>query len=235
MDVSAYIDKDLQHSQVLLNNEPDCGYEYFWLNFKDSVNNSHLCSSLPVEVRQPIIDLSKTIPLITKKLNFLQQNRDYCEIFTCINSILKQYFWLILAEGEYHCSIAGTNLKRWIKVCEIRSVTIQGFIYHDPLEEQYSISSSSMRFISLLHRCCKNYDSCATIKNYVLSVIRGGIDSEELFYELFKKSVTSRSNSIVDKYLEFYPKESVLLFKSIYRIDIPFGTKNSNKILKQIN
>jgi hypothetical protein len=236
MDVSAYIDKDLQHSQVLLNNEPDCGYEYFWLNFKDSVNNAHLCSSLPIEVLQPIIDLSKTIPLITKKLNFLQQNRDYTEIFTCINRFLKQYFWLILAEGEYHCSIAGTNLKRWIKVCEIRSVNpVQGFTHHDPLETIECCSSSSMRFISLLHRCCNNRSSSVTIKNYVISVIRGEIDSEELFYELFKKSVTSRSNSIVNKYLEFYPKESVHMFKSIYSIDIPFGIKNSNKILKQIN
>ena len=236
MDVSAYIEKDLQHSQVLLKNEPDCGYEYFWLNFKDSVNNAHLCDSLPTEVNHKLKNLAGKIHSITNKLNILQERREYNEIFITINNFLKQYFWLILAEGEYHCSIATTNLKRWIKLCEIRSVSpVPGFTPHNPLDDNNDFSPSSMRFILFLHKCCNNRDISIIIKSYVVDVIYGRLDSEDLFYNLFKESVLAKSNSIINKYLELYPEESVYMFKTYYNIDIPVGIKNAYKILKQIN
>lgn len=234
MDVSTYIEKDLQHSQVLLNNEPDCGYEYFWLNFKDSITNASLCS-LPKEISDSLQELSGQVPVITDKLNDLQKKRNYNEIFSCINGFLNQYFWLILAEGEYHSSIATTNFKRWIKLCELRSLNpVPGFKHHNPLEE--SDKYPNMKFIYLLHKCCTNRSTTShKIKQSVLSVIRNEIEPHQIFGELFKEAVSSKSYSIVNKYLELYPKESVLLFKDNYNINIPFGVKNSNKILKQIN
>ena len=234
MDVSAYIEKDLQHSQVLLNNEPDCGYEYFWLNFKDSVINASLCV-LPKEISESLKDLSTQIPVLTDKLNDLQKKREYNEIFNHINRFLKRYFWLILAEGEYHSSIATTNFKRWIKLCELRSLNpVPGFKHHDPLDE--SDSFLNMKFIYFLHKCCTNRMTTSyRIKQSVLAVIRNEIEPCQIFSELFKEAVNCKSYSIVNKYLELYPRESVSLFKDNYNIDIPFGVKNSNKILKQIN
>lgn len=208
-----YIEQALSHQNILLENCPDAGYEYFWLNFKDSVRNIGLGPASSAET----VLLASEVTTLTLRFNLLKTEQRYDEIGQHIQHFLKRFFRAVLIESEYHKDIAFTNFKRWIKCCKMRQdLPCQGITAFDPLDDE------EMRYIYFLHSISSTHHEL--IKQHIQD--RG--DRVSLLYE----AVRLRHCGILGKFLEQYPDWTQETIHNRYGVFLPKGMLNGNKAMK---
>jgi len=205
------MDKDMDNMHILVQNCPDAGYEYFWLNFKDSVRNIGHASSAEITL------LESQVTTLTSRFNHLQAEQRYDEIGQQIQKFLKRFFRAVLVEGEYHKDIAYSNFKRWIKCCKIRQdQPCPGITAFDPLEDE------EMQYIYFLHSISSGHHEL--IKQH----IQAGGDRASLLYEVLRL----QQCGILSKFLEQYPEWTRTTIHSHCNVLLPKGILRGNKAMK---
>lgn len=113
-------DIESKYSYILETSNPDKKYEFFWLGFKDSVNNWLNVMALPNGKK-----FKDELTQISEEFNQLQSVEKYNEILIGIQKYLiyvgTQLFLKQNPNNEqhyYHFQIYMTNLKRWKKWSE---------------------------------------------------------------------------------------------------------------------
>jgi len=209
--LTEYIEHAMSHQNILLQNCPDAGYEYFWLNFKDSVRNIGLGSGSEIAL------LEKEVIALTLRFNLLKSEQRYDEIGQQIQDYLKRFFRAVLVESEYHKDIAFSNFKRWIKYCKMRQeLPCAGITAFDPLEDQ------EMRRIYFLHSISSSHHGL--IKKH----IETGGDSRSLLNEAIRLGHCG----ILSKFLEQYPDWTRTTVQALYGVSLPKGMLNGSKAMK---
>lgn len=209
---STYIDQSLQHHDVLLRNDPDAGYEYFWLNFKPSVCNTQS------KLEHQLTDVSN-------QLNWCRSHREYDKIPNIIQRFLKGFFWDLLQSpgSSYHIRIACTNFKRWLKLCKLRSeYPVQGVTPYEPLEDQ------EMRY---LYVCYRMYPDLVL----VLKLNQLPIKVEDGKLYLLNMAISQKKPGMLNKLFEHYPDWTLASINKHYGASLPQGIKNGNKALKLLS
>jgi hypothetical protein len=206
-----------QYQDILTTNSPDAGYEYFWLNFKDSVHNATKGASPALK------HIASTIPQLTDVLNQCKGSNDYDIIGKTIHVFLKSFLMHSLLLGQYHREIAYTNLKRWIKCCAIQlenpNKKISSF---DPLHDK------QMKYLYFLHRCAHTDPDTMELCHITTNT------KDSVLNKLMSYSIANTKYGILDKLLESYPEWTASIIGQRYGITLPIGIKNSSKILRQI-
>jgi hypothetical protein len=209
--LTEYIEPSLGHQNILLQNCPDAGYEYFWLNFKDSVRNIELASSAE------IVLLESEVTTLTLRFNLLKAEQRYDEIGQHIQSYLKRFFRAVLVESQYHKDIAFTNFKRWNKCCRMRQdIPCHGITVFDPFDDE------EMQYIYFLHSISSSHHEL--IKQH----IQAENDRASLLYEV----ISLEHCGIFGKFLEQYPDWTWATIHSRYGVSLPKGMLNGNKAMK---
>jgi len=214
-----YAETQLSHRNVLLDAMPDCGYEYFWLNFKGSVARA-------AAVYPPLESLALQVHTVTAVCNELKAAGNYDRIALVIQEFLGSYFWTVLGADSYHLSIATTNFRRWLRCCNLRAEhPVPEVTPLDPLEYP------TMNYLYFLHRMA---DSHANIRNIIRDLVVANAERETMLSELFDAAVNLRKAGLVDKFLVFFPEWTAQRFQERHGLKIPKGIKTSNKILKML-
>lgn len=218
IDVSGYIDPSLEYEDILLRAHPDAGYEYFWLNFKDSVGNV-IHQQNKTEKMQL---LALEVKTVTNRLNEYKKRHEYDQIGQAIQSFLKCFFWAILAESNYHIAIAYTNFKRWIRCCQLRrEIPVDNVTPMDPLAD------ADMAYLYFLHRIG------GEIPTYLVNADTQ--DREQGLKYVLQQALATRSTAIFNKLLEHYPDWMRSEILSKYNINLPKGIKNGTKVMKLLS
>lgn len=197
------------HEDVLVNGQPDAGYEYFWLMFKDSVGNA-------AREDPDLVRMVSIIPDITRNLNIWKKEGNYIDIRRAIQTFLKSYLTRSLLLASYHRSIAYTNLKRWLKCC---SHVVPPY---DPLEDK------EFEYLYFLHRCAANQPEI------VQAAVRTSSKRDVVLSELLLSSVFQSKHGILEKMLECYREWTLARIHSEYGLKLPSQVKNAGKVMKQI-
>jgi hypothetical protein len=215
----------LEHIYILTQNNPDSGYEYFWLNFKSSVSNvvHRSASACSMALRK----LENRVPAITKQLDLWKTSAQFKKIGDEIQEFLLEFLWYILSTDEYQQSIAMTNLRRWIKCCELRvKCPAEGFIPLIPLD------NPDMLLLYFLHRCM-GCGGDQTIQTYVNDAKIGSrTERQDILIPLLVFTVHAHKNGIMDKFLEYYPDWTISQINERYKTKLPKGIKSGAKALR---
>lgn len=197
------------HGDVLTNGQPDAGYEYFWLSFKDSVKNA-------VQEDPDLARMVSIIPDITRNLNIWKSEGNYVDIRKSIQTFLKSYLARSLLLGQYHRSIAYTNLKRWLKCCN------HVIPAYNPLED------GEFEYLYFLHRCAVNHE------DIVQDAILRSPTRDMVLSCLLHGAVMHNRQGLLEKMLESYNEWTLERINVEYGLALPKLVKNASKVLKQI-
>lgn len=197
------------HDDVLASGQPDAGYEYFWLMFKDSVGNA-------AQEDPDLIRMVSIIPDITRNLNIWKKEENYIDIRRSIQTFLKAYLSRSLLLKQYHRSIAYTNLKRWLKCCEHVSPP------YDPLDD------IEFEYLYFLHRTAVSHSKI--VQDAVLS----SNTRDTVLSKLLLDAVLLDKRGIMDKLLECYHEWTLARIQREYGVVLPKQVKNASKVLRQI-
>lgn len=212
--MDSYIELHSQHNEILTRNDPDAGYEYFWLNFKLSVNNT----TFKYKYQDELCDISR-------ELNLFKSHGEYDKIPELIQSFLKDFLWDMLKMQPiemYHLRIAFTNVKRWIKLCELRlEFPVQGVTPYVPLSDQ------DMKYLYICYRIYLNNTDLKPKSFPVVPEI-----GKQYFLDL---SIKYSRAGILNNLLEYYPNWTLSVIKKQYDISLPSGIKNGFKALKLLS
>lgn len=213
IDISGYVDNALNHKDILLRNDPDSGYEYFWMNFKSSVINIAKFTS-----NSPLVCLGLEVQPVTDRLNQYKAEGKYDQIGKEIQHFLKRFFWHILSESEYYVAIASTNFNRWLKYCKLRrELPMPNIIPMNPLDDP------QMQYLYFVHR----------LNNRSAELYRLGMctpDSGRL--QILKWAASEQSVQLFNRLLEHYPDWTCQAVQREYRVQLPKGIKNGAKAIK---
>lgn len=213
---SDYIEPSLSYSDVLLRDYPDAGYEYFWLNFKDSVSN--ITRHGGTACTPKTVALSREVPVLTNKLNNLQALGQYDQIGVEIQRFLKIFLHCVFKESDYHINIARTNLKRWLKYCQYRrDVPKDGVAPMDPLDDP------EMKYLYFLHQLY-GLDRGAPVVEVV------DLQESDALDHLLQWAYTNRCHSALNKFLACYHDWTRNRILELYGNKLPKGMLNSSKI-----
>lgn len=210
------------HKHILLRDDPDSGYEYFWLNFKHSVTN---ITQYP-EATKELHELAAQVDDLTLQFNKWKASAEYNKIGSAIEQFLMKFFWHVFVMNRYQLDIALTNLKRWNTCCELR--------IKYPVPGISPLDNSSMNFLYFLHRCAA-VGAHDLIKRYVRGHILEDAYGQEILSSLFDLAIKERKCGLVEKFLNHYPDWIYNRFLLDYNIELPKGIKNGAKTLRYLD
>ena len=111
---SKEVDKS-SYKHIYYKNLPDKNIEFFWYNFKESVNNAF--NNLNQETKKVLkkYNIQENLIELSNTLNQLQQNEQFNEIQIKIENYIRDISRILFLPytNEYHFNIFLTNLKRW--------------------------------------------------------------------------------------------------------------------------
>lgn len=191
----------------------DYDIEYFWLDFKQSMNNFYKQHGT----------LSRPIIFWSNKLNELQKNKDYHLIEINIRDYMSLYAIDLLRNNScYHIHILITNIKRWNTIAKNNS--------------KFDIQSDS-KYINIVFLLIDLYN-IINVKTNNHSIIENDLillfSTVELYiiHEDFKQfidySISHNKPSIIDKINEFENQSNNV--NSIKYIESKYNIKLSPKI-----
>jgi hypothetical protein len=193
--------------------KPDAHYEYYWINFKNSVTNA----SEDSPGHEGLHHLATQVPKLTAYFNDLQSRCEYLSIATGIQTFLKCYLVEVVQANAYHFSIARCNFRRWVH-CQ------GAFI---PLDDP------DMKYLYFLYHCMIT-DEMQTFVGKVITGSgtddRSGTDTALIEYAIQHERVGLLENLL--EYRHEFTKQYVL---SRYGIQLPNGLRRGAKLLKIIS
>ena len=189
---------------------PDKDIEFFWFNFKSSMNNYF----------KSINQTSHHIYLWSEYLNMLQSQKEYQQIEIRIREYMSQYAITLMKAGNcYHMGILITNIKRW---------NIISHNYNFESDKYYNII-----FVLIdIYKTLKNEtrDFLDEIFSNPLELI------ENNYYKLIDIAVKKNKPSILEKLSQYLTHQEVnKLLNQQFNLKLNDHKISFKKVLKNIN